>query len=330
MAGIKQMYEDGKKIQPYFPLMRYGQYWARVGKGANSEFHMFESIADREVFLRQRARQANKTKEQMIEDEDVDVGNNLNEAKKGETSAMLKNIFESVNAGTKNIVDDFGNVAGGSINVDKFKDEVYQMFLQSLPERSFRKQFIHAEKVTGFSADILRNFKTSATAHANQLSKLRYNTEISNTIQRARDSLQGMPAAEKCRLELFINEMATRTQEEINPPPEGQLATRVNQFAFIMLLTSPASAATQMASVPIMVMPTLGAEYGYGKASVQFLKMLNVFKTVGRTSVDPETGNTETTMPSLASSDMARRNPNLNRAFQEAAEKYNLFSLFFF
>jgi hypothetical protein len=82
-----------------------------------------------------------------------------------------------------------------------------------------------------------------------------------------------------------------------------------------------------MASVPIMVMPTLGAEYGYGKASMQFVKMMNVFKTVGVTNTDTDSGDVTFTAPSLASSDMARKNPNLNRAFQEAKEKYNLFTL---
>jgi hypothetical protein len=323
--------------EDYFPFKRYGDYWLRVEGGpAGREFYLFEDGTARNLFRNRRAKEMGI----QIDDPKFDQGDNIGALRKDFTveGTMLQEMFANIDqadgAGRFDPVKfasepDPAAAAKAALDAykEELKDQLYQTYLMTMPERSFRKQFIHAEKVTGFSADILRNFKTSATAYANQLSKLKYNTEISNTIQRARDSLQGMPAAEKGRLELFINEMATRTQEEINPPPEGQLATRVNQFAFIMLLTSPASAATQMASVPIMVMPTLGAEYGYGKASVQFLKMLNVFKTVGRTSVDPETGNTETTMPSLASSDMARRNPNLNRAFQEAAEKYNLFSL---
>jgi hypothetical protein len=164
-------------------------------------------------------------------------------------------------------------------------------------------------------------------AYSNQLAKLKYSTEISNAIQRARDSLEGMPAAERGRLELFINEMAIRAEEEVNPPEQGQIATRVNQFAFVMLLTGAASAATQMASVPIMVMPTLSQEYGPGKAGAQFIKMSAIYKSVGVTQKDTETGNITYTAPSLASSRMAKDDPNLNRAFQEAIEKYNLFSL---
>jgi hypothetical protein len=59
IASIKKMYEDGKKLYPYFPLMRYGQFWVRIGKGKDGEFHMFESSLDRDRFVLERVRQMN-------------------------------------------------------------------------------------------------------------------------------------------------------------------------------------------------------------------------------------------------------------------------------
>ena len=53
----------------------------------------------------------------------------------------------------------------------ELNDQLYQTYLMSMPERSYRKQFLHAEKVTGFSADVFRNFKISATKIANQAAK---------------------------------------------------------------------------------------------------------------------------------------------------------------
>jgi hypothetical protein len=324
--------------EDYFPFKRYGKYWLRVEGGPTGrEFYLFESAADRNLFRTRRARELG------VEDKDEAVfnqGNDISALRKDFNieGSMLQEMFANIDQATGDARFDPANFAGqpdptasakAALDAykEELKDQLYQTYLMTMPERSFRKQFIHAEKITGFSADILRNFKTSATAYANQLSKLKYNTEISNTIQRARDSLEGMPSDQKGRLGLFIDEMAARANEETNPPEEGQLATRINQFAFLMLLTSPASAATQMASVPIMVMPTLGQQYGYGKASVQFAKMINIFNSVGVTNKDAETGDVTFTAPSLASSDMARKDPNLNRAFQEAAEKYNLFNL---
>jgi len=312
-VSFKNLPED------YFPFKRYGQYWLRVEGGlAGREFYLFENGAERNLFLIRRARELGLDPK---DPKAFSQGDDISALRKNfqDSSVMLQEMFAAIDgADTSKAPADFS---------DDIKDQLYQIYLQTMPERSFRKQFIHADKVAGFSADILRNFKTSAVAYSNQLAKLKYGTDISNTITRARDSLEGMPADMRGRLELFVNEMSIRANEEINPPEEGKVATRINQFAFIMLLTGAASAATQMASVPIMVMPTLAQTYGYGKASVQFAKMSNIFKSVGITQQDAQNGDVTFTAPSLASSSMAKNDPNLNRAFQEAIQKYNLFSL---
>ena len=312
-VSFKNLPED------YFPFKRYGQYWLRVEGGlAGREFYLFENGTERNLFLIRRARELGLDPK---DPKAFSQGDDISALRKNfqDSSVMLQEMFAAIDgADTSKAPADFS---------DDIKDQLYQIYLQTMPERSFRKQFIHADKVTGFSADILRNFKTSAVAYSNQLAKLKYGTDISNTITRARDSLEGMPADMRGRLELFVNEMSIRANEEINPPEEGKVATRINQFAFIMLLTGAASAATQMASVPIMVMPTLAQTYGYGKASVQFAKMSNIFKSVGITQQDAQNGDVTFTAPSLASSSMAKNDPNLNRAFQEAIQKYNLFSL---
>ena len=336
----KQFAEVSFKSLPedYFPFKRYGQYWLRVeGGAAGREFYLFENGSDRNLFQTRRARELGVDKnDQAI----FSKGDDIHALRKNfqDSSIMLQEMFANIDQATGDGRFDPANFASQpdpaaaakaalEAYKEELKDQLYQTYLQTMPERSFRKQFIHADKITGFSADILRNFKTSSVAYSNQLAKLKYSTEISNTIQRARDTLAGMPADMRGRMELFVNEMAQRAQEEVNPPEEHPVATRVNQFAFFMLLTSAASAATQMASVPIMVMPTLAEKYGYGKASLELGRMMRVYETIGVTQTDPETGDVTYTAPSVASSSIARNNPNLNRAFQEATEKYNLFSL---
>jgi hypothetical protein len=209
---------------------------------------------------------------------------------------------------------------------DELKDQLYQTYLMTMPERSFRKQFLHSENVTGFSSDVLRNFKNSSTKFANQLSKLKYGAEIENQIQRARDTLVGSPAQDMSRNEIFINEIAARAREEINPPPPGQVVNRINRFAFFMLLTSAASAATQMASVPIMLMPTLNAKYGYGVSAAKFTKYLQVWKSIGHTQTEAN-GDVTYTAPSIGSSKLVKDNKVLENAFKTASDEYNLFQL---
>lgn len=331
-VSFKNLPED------YFPFKRYGEYWLRVEGGpAGREFYLFENGTQRNLFLKRRAR------EMGVDPKDSDIfeqGDDIHALRQNfqDSSVMLQEMFANIDQADGAGRFDIANFAGAAdpeaaakaaleAYKEELKDQLYQTYLMTMPERSFRKQFIHAEKITGFSADILRNFKTSATAYANQLAKLKYGTEISNTVQRARDTLKGMPTDMRGRMELFVNEMDKRAQAEVNPPEDSAFAAGLNQFAFIMLLTGAASAATQMASIPIMVMPTLSEQYGYGKASAELAKLMPIWKSVGITQKDSETGEVTYTAPSLASSDLARKNPNLNRAFQEAAEKYNLFSL---
>jgi hypothetical protein len=331
-VSFKNLPED------YFPFKRYGEYWLRVEGGpAGREFYLFENGKDRNLFQARRARELGVDRN---DQKTFFKGDDIHALRQNfqDSSVMLQEMFSNIDQATGDGRFDPANFTGqadpaGAAKAaldaykEELKDQLYQTYLMTMPERSFRKQFIHAEKVTGFSADILRNFKTSATAYSNQLAKLKYGTEINNSIQRARDTLEGMPADMRGRMELFVNEMNTRAQAEINPPEDSALAAGVNQFAFIMLLTGAASAATQMASIPIMVMPTLSQQYGYGKASAELAKLMPIWKSVGITQKDSETGEVTYTAPSLASSDLARKNPNLNRAFQEAMEKYNLFSL---
>ena len=324
--------------EDYFPLKRDGKYWLRVAKGPTGrEFYLFPSGAARNLYLARRAKELNVNKN---DGSVFSKGDDINSLRKDfqDSSVMLQEIFANIEKVTTNPKYDTSKYASAeeanAALKEELKDQIYQTYLMTMPERSFRKQFLHAEKITGFSADVLQNFKTSATSYANQLAKLKYGIPMANELQNARDSLtpeyrvpeKPLPTDERAKLELFINEMAVRTNEEINPPEEGQVVTRINQFAFLMLLTSGASAATQMASVPVMVMPTLNAEYGYGASAKAFAKYSQLWKSMGVTKKETN-GDLTFTAPSMGSSKMVRANPVLQRAFDAATEKYNLFQL---
>ena len=319
---------DGMDVQAlpeeYFPFKREGKYWLRVDKGPTGrELWFFENGTARNLFLAKRAKELG----QAIDDPNFSAGDDITSLRQNfqDSSIMLQKMFASIDEATTDPKFDTSKYASAEEASrglkEELKDQLYQVYLMTLPERSFRKQFLHAENITGFSADVFRNFKTSATAFANQLAKLKYGTDITNSIQRARDSLQGMPAIDRAKLELFVNEIGRRAQEEIDPPETGKMVTAVNQFAFIMLLTSAASAATQMASVPIMVMPSLNAAYGYGASAKAFAKYFQIWKSIGVTEQLPN-GDVNFTAPSIGSSQMLKDNPILQRAFEAALDRH--------
>jgi hypothetical protein len=306
--------------------MRHGRYWLRVAKGPTGrEFYAFESGTDRNKFLDIRAAQLGVKPDDPI----FKAGDDISSLREdfSTDSLMLQKMFaeiEDAKADGRFDPSKYATEADAKAAFDRYreelKDQIYQVYLMSLPERSFRKQFLHSENVTGFSADILRNFKKSAVSYANQLAKLKYANDIRNQIQRARDSLEGMPALERAKLELFVNAVQDIANQEINPPEDSVVANRLNQFAFMMLLTSAATAATQMASVPIMVMPTLNERYGPLAAGKEFARFVTFFKTVGITNKLPN-GDVEYTAPSIGSSAMVRSDPVLKRAFQAALDR---------
>ncbi len=312
IASIKQMYEDGEKLYPYFPLMRYGQYWARVGKGKAREFQMFESQADRDRFVRERTKQLNaetgnkRTQEEMIEGGDIDVGNDLSSARKANVAAseMLKDIFNTLeNKAVTSITDDFGNVVGNSVslNMDKLKDDIYQMYLQTLPDRNFRRQFMHRQGVAGFSGDIHRNFVVTGTNMANQLARIKYGPEIMNDIERASAGLAGNP--DKARLGEFVSEMRLRAEQQVRPTSEDsigfQASNFVNTSAFLWMMTSIKTMVAQFTAVPVFAAPVLASKHGVAKTAAALAKSLNVFNGLGVTKTNPD-GSTSYTMPSMS------------------------------
>lgn len=308
--------------EDYFPFTRRGQYYLNVQGPKGREFYLFESGVDRNVFKAQRAREMGVDKN---DSKVFSQGDDIHALRGAfqDSSSMLKEMFEAIDgADTSKLAP--GNVANFT---EDLKDQLYQVYLMTMPERSFRKQFLHADKITGFSSDILRNLKDSGTKYSNQLAKLKYGGTLRNEVQRARDTLEGMPADERGRLELFINEMSARAEQEITPPEDSPWVNKINQISYLMLLTSAATAGVQMLAVPNMVMPTLNDQYGYAKSAAKLTKYMALWKSIGVTDVDPDTGETTFTAPSFVSSKIARENENLRRAYQYAIDKYNMFSL---
>ena len=327
IAEIKKMYEEGKKLYPYFPLMRYGQYWARVGKGKTGEFQMFESAFDRERFLRARVRELNesgdtRTLDEMITDGDIDSGNDLANARKQDmdASTMLKEIFNSIDAGKK---------GGTEVDADKLKDEIYQLYLHTLPERSFRRKYMHRQGKAGFGGDIHRNFVVSGTDSASQLARLKYGPRIMNQIERAQSSLERNP--DKSRLGEFVTEMRIRTEQQVRPDPESSIgfaaSNLINKSAFLWLMTSIKTMVSQFTAIPIFVAPVLASKNrrGVAKTAAALGKSMNIFNGLGVTDKDGKfTMPTMSNLTSLTADEKRAAEYMLDHGISETTLAYDL------
>jgi hypothetical protein len=331
MDSIKATYGD-KNMEPYFPFMRYGEYWASVGKGDTKEFHMFESPGQRDLFLERRVKELNlkgdkRTLEKMMEDEDVRAGNDVNSLREdtANESANLKGMFATID----------GMKTSSATEKSRLKDEIFQMHLLTLPEASFRKQFIHRKGTAGFSGDALRNFIEASSRITNQLSRVKYGPKINVAISAANDSLAGNP--DQAKLGMITREIELRLQEELAPEfKDGALdkvARTANKAAFIWLLTSVKSAANQMFSVVSFTMPTLAKYHGWGATLKEMGKMSAVWNEVGATRTDKNGNVTFIPSVSIGYSKAVRLNPIEQRAYQvmvdrgvaDATRTYDLF-----
>lgn len=312
MAEIRKMQEKDA-VQEYFPLMRHGPAWFRES-GKDGGFILFDEPWQRELYAIKRAKELGKPVEELFKDLTFTSGNDiafLRNTNQRE-STMLKSMFEII---------DKANL--DEISSEDLKDSLYQTWLTTLPEASIRKQFMHAENVSGFSADIFRNFTESANRMASQTPRLKYADQMQTEITRARDSLAGNP--DQAKLGLFIDTVGSRAMEQLNPPSPNTLASIATRYAYYMLLTGAGSAAVQLVAVPVMIYPVLGARYGYARASLKFAAYSNILGSMGiNIKETPETirgYHIPSITVSVADSARIKNSKTLSAAYQALKER---------
>lgn len=312
----------------YFPFRRFGEYVliVQTGKRAERERYHFESIVERNLFEAKRAKELGLergTDEYNAAFKRINGLDNLRDDMSQE-SFLLSKLFAAVEE-TK--VPEGSSVEEAKKYRQTLKDRLYQTYLMTLPERSLRKQFIHAELVTGQSADVLRVFRVAAAQYAAQLPKVVYGGRIQTQIEAAYDTLKEGDPAELEQLTSMVNTIVSRTREGMDPPERSALEQKVNEFTFLSLMTSVASALVQPLTLPLQVMPRMISRYGVGTA----LKMVGGYTPLlsiveATRDVDPVTGEATFTAPTLGNTKYIKSNPLRARLWKELDQKRDLFS----
>lgn len=309
----------------YFPFRRFGEYvlLVKADKRSERERYHFETAYERNLFQAKRAKKLGISPDSDVFTQ-INGLENLRDNMEQE-GFLLAQLFKAI--------DDVKPAQEGSAeDTSKFrqnvKDRLYQTYLMTLPERSLRKQFIHAELVTGQSADVMRIFRASAAQYAAQLPKVTFGNKIQTQIEAAYDSIKEGPASERLKLTQMVNTIVGRTRDGIDPPERPTWEQRINEFTFLSLMTSVASAAVQPLTLPFQVMPRMVSRYGVGQ-SLKMLKgytplMLRVDLTTRE--IDPATGASEVAAPTIGNTDYVKNNPLRARLWKELDQKRDLFS----
>ncbi len=208
-AKLRAEFEAAEVEGPYFPLGRHGEYFGYAEKITESvamnqnaaygeirrlkeqgydaisyenndgdivvkatlrEFRLFESQREQRKWL----------KEQQADGFTVRSGRQLNDLRD------IDGVNPEFLAGVEAMLDDLGDHPA----VQSVRDGVYQMYLQTLPQLSMRKNFIHRKKTAGYSEDAARTFAKSAFHGSYQLARLRYSDTLQAILRQYKHAIK--------------------------------------------------------------------------------------------------------------------------------------------
>jgi hypothetical protein len=302
----------------YMPSKRFGEYWVDMKGDVTAKrervFAVYATAGERDAATKRLAEEYGLN----AKDGDIfDKGNSLTslQAKTDIRGTLLDQMFKGIDAA----------IAASSASVpdlkeiEAVKEQLFRTWLMSAPSDSLRKNFIQTEDlVAGFDKDILRVFNNSANQYASHLAAVGYRSKIEKEIQRARDQLVGMPPDAKARNRMFIDETESRLETDYDAASGKGFFNDINRALFFYFLTAPATAAAQWVSLPQVVMPVLGASYGYAKTNLKFTKYMNLTQSLGITDTN---GDKNWLRMSMERSSVLRKNPVLMRAYRAAQDR---------
>lgn len=253
MTQLRQQFEMNRLQGPYFPLARFGNLFVTVRDAESGKvlsFSKFEKAAEQREFadlMRQN------------KDYKVSVGTL-------DDSGSLRKAVDP------NFVADVEDILADLPNAETVKDEVWQRYLESLPDYSVRKNRIHRTGRAGFNADALRAFGNQMFHGSHQLARLAHSFDMEEALDATRE--EANVSKDPVRDGLVVNEMEKR-HEFIMNPTGGPLVQKITQAAFIYALAaSPKAALVNLSQTVIMGIPILAGYDGSAKGVTRAVNQL--------------------------------------------------------
>ena len=241
----------------YFPVMRFGNYAVQYTDGDIDEdtgelipkFSKFESEEEAREFIDNNPSIETKgvTKDILRDNSSILTGNRS-------LDALWKSVdkkFEKIES-----TEDIAIVA------DEMKDYLFQMHLMGRPEQSIAKRFLHRKGTAGYSNDIFRSFDTYALSMSKQLPRI----ELSNNIMAKLDNLSHeLPVDETLAVD-YYNAFKKQITDSVYPKQLNGAINTITGAVFHYYLSAPASAALQLASIPLQGAPSIAKVHGVNAA----------------------------------------------------------------
>jgi len=270
-----------KELDVYFPLLREGRYkisytYKDPKTGEESYvFQMLDSKRDRDRLADELRADPNVVKDQKS-GEKVKIGDgdfNTTDFSNAPSTSFVGNVIEVLNQNGRGLSDAEKEVYEDNVA------SIMRLFVNALPESSFAKSLQRRKNTPGYMTDSIYAMKSKGFSLASQIEKLR-STAIFQQIEadlaeveknpKLKPDRKGAPRSSDYLFKSIASDLKKRIRfAKYGADNKGfeQYVRFANQMTFVYTLGgNTASAAIQLAQLPMFVYPMLGADYGYQKA----------------------------------------------------------------
>lgn len=272
---VREQFESARLQGVYFPLQRFGKFFVAAEKDGTNTFLMFESQNELDRAVKDLQR-----REWAI------------------TARGMKMEGKATDAPSGTFVADVIDQLRTSHVSDAVQDQVYHLYLQSMPELSMRKHQIHRKSVPGFDPDAVRAFAYNMQHGSHQLARLRYAHKLQGVLtdlQDAQKKTQASPSVDTRKIvagDAILEELGKRHDWIMNPT-DSALTNLISSFGFTYYLgATPAAALVNVTQTALVSYPYLAARHGGVKAMNYLLAASrDAVRTVGniqKTLTDPD------------------------------------------
>lgn len=250
---LRSIFESNSVEEPYFPLARFGNYFAAVYDGKKPvDVRHFDSASEQLAFVKEMEATGKRVKYGLKSNRD-DVNGAIDPRFVADIDEALAEIPDS----------------------EEIRDKIYQRYLETMPDMSLRKSFIHRKKTAGYSSDALRAYSSKMFHGAYQISRLQHTLELQDHIEQIEEQAKHSPNTNAGMA--LSNEMRLRHQWVMNPHNHkaSQAATTA---AFVYYLgVSPAQFFLNGMQTVMLGVPIIGSRHGMDKAGAEITKAFAEF-----------------------------------------------------
>ena len=267
-AEMRQKMEHALQHGPYFPLTRYGDYVVKARKGDEYVREHIERRVDAEQAVKQYQRDGYNAVMTVKEEGGGDSAN------ANQLGMEMLSFLDSTDGVSKSAL----------------KDEIWQAMLRMMPDASYAKHAIHRRRVKGASRDAHRAYLNSVYHYARHVSKIRYGHKMQGELDKLSEQIRAGVAGEPSSLkpedleiaQQVLNEMNKRHDLNMNPTGKAWAGAAGNIGFLYYIGPSVASAVVNMTQNFTVMLPQLGAKYGFAKSAAAMTQALGDYVKHGK------------------------------------------------